>query len=79
MNIPISNSNSNLTPDYSKEMTQVQTRKGGIEGSKGAILVKDSLEVPFEKQISFQANQAEAGQPFLPPMFRMRLAVDPQL
>lgn len=66
---------SNLTPNYTKETEQEQAKKGSSTTS-GAILTKDSLEVPFEKQISIQSQEAEAGRPFLPPLFRMRFVED---
>ena len=83
MTIPISSSTSNISPVYSREIEQVQTKKGIAEGAsstgKGVILAKDSLEVPYEKQAGIQANQAEAGRPSLPPLFRTRFVDDHQV
>lgn len=75
MTTPISGF-SNLTPDYSKEAEQEQVKKGSSTPSVGAILTKDSLEVPFEKQISAHSQEAESGRPSLPPLFRMRFVED---
>ncbi len=74
-----SNTSSNLTPDYSKETIQIHARKAASatsSHSKGVILAKDSLEVPYEKQVGIQTNEAEAGRPFLPPLFRTRFVDD---
>lgn len=83
MTIPLSSTNSNLTPDYSKETTQVQAKKAASQGAssagKGVILTKDSLEVPFVEQTSVHANEAEAGRPSLPPLFRARFVDDRQV
>jgi len=79
MNAPLSGFSSNLTPDYSKETSQVQIKKGISEGSsdeKGVILTKDSLEVPFERQVKIASQEAEAGRPSLPPLFRSRFVED---
>jgi hypothetical protein len=75
MSMPISNY-SNFTPNYTKEAEQEQAKKGSTAPSSGVILTKDSLEVPFEKQISAHSQEAEAGRPFLPPLFRMRFVED---
>jgi len=70
---------SNLTPDYTKENEQEHVKSSGPSEDSGAILTKDSLEIPFEKQISIQSQGAEAGRPFLPPLFRMRFIEDRQV
>ncbi len=79
MTTPIFNTGSNLTPNYTNEneLEYVKSSESS-QGSKGAILTKDSLEVPFEKHISIQSQEADAGRPFLPPLFRMRLIEDRQ-
>lgn len=75
MTMPISGF-SNLTPSYTKETEQEQMKKGSSTPSSGAILTKDSLEVPFEKQISAHSQEADSGRPSLPPLFRMRFIND---
>jgi hypothetical protein len=81
MTTPLSNTSSNQTPDYSRETEQIQAKKGSSEGSasKGATLVKDSLEVRYEKMKPLHASEAEAGRPFLPPLFRTRFVEDRQV
>lgn len=79
METPISGFSSNLVPDYSKETSQVQIKKGISEGNaqaKGVILSKDSLEIPFEKQVKISSQEAEPGRPSLPPLFRTRFLED---
>ena len=49
MTTPIFGTGSNLIPSYTKEIEQEQAKKSTSQGSSGAILTKDSLEVPFEK------------------------------
>lgn len=82
MTTPLSNTSSNLTPDYSRETTQIQAKKGSSErsaASKGATLVKDSLDVRYEKMMPLHSTEAEAGRPFLPPLFRTRFVEDRQV
>jgi hypothetical protein len=80
MTTPIFDTGSNLTPNYTKETEQEYVKSSGpAQDSRGAILSKDSLEVPFEKQVSIQSQEAEAGRPFLPPLFRMRFIEDRQV
>ena len=79
MTTPIFGTGSNLTPNYTKETEQEQTKNASSQSSSRAILTKDSLEVPFEKQISIQSQEAQAGRPFLPPLFRMRFVEDRQI
>ena len=78
MSIPVSGFGSNLTPDFS-ETSRVQMKKGSAKESvqeKGANLAKDSLEIPFEQQAKIGAQEAEAGRPSLPPLFKMRFVED---
>lgn len=77
MNIPLSGTSSNLTPDYTRQLEQEQAKKTGSQGtSRGANLSKDSLEIPLEKQFNVSSQQIEAGRPSLPPLFRMRFVED---
>jgi hypothetical protein len=79
MTIPIFGTGYHLTPDQTKETEKEQAKKSTSQVESGAILSKDSLEIPFEKQFSIQSEEAEAGRPFLPPLFRMRFAEDRQV
>lgn len=78
MTTPISGQNFNLTSFDTKEVEKERT-KTSSSISNGAILTKDTLEIPFEKQISIQSQEAEAGRPYLPPLFQIRLSEDNQL
>jgi hypothetical protein len=78
MTTPLSGTSSNLTPDYGKETAQVQTKKGAsARAGKEAILAYDTLEVPLQAPIA--PNEAEAGRPSLPPLFRTRFVEDHQI
>jgi len=79
MTTPIYGTGSNLTPSYTKETEHEQAKKATSQRSSGAILTKDSLDVPFEAQMSIESQEAEAGRPFLPPLFRMRFVDDHQV
>ena len=81
MNAPVSGS-SNLQPDYNKETTFQRKKSdslGAESKAKGIDLTKDSLEVPYEQQQKIYAAEAEAGRPFLPPLFRTRFVDDHQV
>lgn len=45
----------------------------GAGGHKGALLSKDSLDVPLEVYLSSDIEGAEAGRPSLSPLFRTRM------
>ncbi len=62
--------------DRAKEKAQKTVSQGSASGEKGAILTKDSLDVPFEAQIGIETEPAEAGRPSLPPLFRTRFVDD---
>lgn len=74
MTAPISGFGTNLTPDYSKETSQVQQAHEGIgKGSsknKGVILTDDSLDVPFERQVDIASQGADSGRPSLTPLLQ---------
>lgn len=65
--------------NFDKELGRIQSKKTESNQSTGAILSKDSLEVPYEKQFTLQTSEASAGRPSLPPLFQMRLAEDHQM
>jgi hypothetical protein len=78
MTTPIFGTPSNLTPNYTKEMEQEQAKTTSSSSSTKVILTKDSLDVPFDKQVSIQSQEADASRPSLPPLFQLRLAEDRQ-
>lgn len=61
-----------------KESEKGHDRSSSSVGQKGAILAKDSLDVPLEVQFGIETDQASAGRPMLPPLFNIRMADDRQ-
>ena len=49
--------------DRAKEKAQKTASQGSASGERGAILTKDSLDVPYEVQFGIETEHAEAGRP----------------
>jgi hypothetical protein len=50
----------------------------GSDSNSGAILTKDSLEVPLESQVSISSDSSAAGHPYLAPPTQVRVADESQ-
>lgn len=78
MNNPISNLPPPNYGSFTPTTSPSTAIRQGSDSNPGAILTKDSLEVPLEAQVSIHSDSSAAGHPYLAPPTQVRVADESQ-